>query len=49
MDYNGIGMFISFTLLYISELMPFLPTEAQGIIHGIFQVLGVVNVPKLEL
>ena len=43
MDPQTIGLIISFTLLYISEIMPFLPTEAQGILQGIITVIASVH------
>jgi hypothetical protein len=45
MDPQTIGLLITFTLLYISELTPFLPMEAQGIFHGLFGVLAAIKLP----
>jgi len=46
MDAQTIGLLITFTLLYISELTPFLPIEAQGILHGFIGVLANIQLPK---
>lgn len=46
MDAQTIGLIITFTLLYISEIMPFIPIEAQGILQGFISVIASIKAPK---
>ena len=36
---------ITSVCLLISELLPFLPTKANGLVHGLFTILGIIK-PK---